>query len=95
MTVLIWLGPAIGPNQFEVGEDDYTAFVNKHKESELAFKHFREGKWLADLYHLAKIRLKMQGIDQIYGGQFCTYSQEELFFSRIGEIREVRAEWQV
>lgn len=79
---LIWLGPAIGPTRFEVGKDVYDAFVNLHPESASAFtpqKHHE--KWLANLYQLAKIRLTQQGVTQIYGGNYCTYSQEDLFFS--------------
>ncbi len=81
--LFIWLGPAIGPQKFEVGEDVYAAFTDKHLASKAAFKFTQPGKWLADLYHLAKIRLQLRGINetQIYGGQFCTYSQEDLFFS--------------
>lgn len=79
--LLVWLGPAISPQKFEVGEDVYTAFINQHRESASAFKPHTPGKWLADLYALAKIRLQMQGITQIYGGEFCTYTQENLFFS--------------
>lgn len=77
----VWLGPAIGPTKFEVGKDVYAAFVNQHPESAAAFKPHTEGKWLADLYALAKIRLNLQGITQVYGGGFCTYSQDDLFFS--------------
>lgn len=79
--LLVWLGPAIGPSKFEVGEDVYSAFTNKHSESALAFIPHASGKWLANLYELAKIRLKFMGISKIYGGHFCTYSQEELFYS--------------
>lgn len=79
--LLVWLGPAIGPQKFEVGKDVYDAFVMKHPESESAFTPHTEGKWLANLYELAKIRLKQQGISQIYGGDFCTYTQDDLFFS--------------
>jgi polyphenol oxidase len=79
--LLVWLGPAIGPKKFEVGQDVFDAFISKHSESHLAFTPLREGKWLADLYALAKIRLGLQGITHIYGGTFCTYTQDNLFFS--------------
>lgn len=78
---LVWLGPAIGPTRFEVGRDVYDAFVGRHSESANAFLAQPTEKWLADLYSLAKIRLKLQGIAQVYGGEYCTYSQNELFFS--------------
>jgi YfiH family protein len=79
--VLIWLGPAIGPQKFEVGKDVYDAFISRHEESASAFMPHAEGKWLANLYELARIRLRLRGITQIYGGDFCTYSQPDLFFS--------------
>lgn len=79
--LLVWLGPAIGPQKFEVGKDVYDAFTSQHPESAAAFLPNRPNKWLADLYSLAKIRLNSQGVKQIYGGNFCTYSQEDLFFS--------------
>ncbi|RDI48794.1 peptidoglycan editing factor PgeF [Aquicella lusitana] len=79
--LLVWLGPAIGPQKFEVGQDVYDAFVQKHPESAAAFLPQRPGKWLADLYTLARIRLRHQGVTQIYGGDFCTYTQADLFFS--------------
>jgi YfiH family protein len=79
--ILVWLGPAIGPQKFEVGKDVYDAFTHKHPESTLAFTPHSHGKWLANLYELAKIRLRLMGINQIYGGDYCTFSQEDLFFS--------------
>ena len=79
--LLIWLGPAIGPTQFEVGQDVYDAFLATHTDSATAFKAHNENKWLANLYELAKIRLKHLGISQIYGGKYCTYSQPDLFYS--------------
>lgn len=78
---MVWLGPAIGPSKFEVGKDVYDAFTTQHADTELAFQPHIEGKWHADLYTLAKIRLKKLGISQIYGGEYCTYTQQDLFFS--------------
>lgn len=79
--LLIWLGPAIGPSKFEVGKDVYDVFIQKHSSAVKAFRAVGENKWLADLYALAKLRLQLQNIQHIYGGNFCTYSQEDLFFS--------------
>jgi len=79
--LLVWLGPAIGPEKFEVGKDVYDAFVSKHADSSKAFIPHAEGKWLANLYALAKIRLATQGITQIYGSNYCTYTQKDWFFS--------------
>lgn len=79
--LMAWLGPAIGPDKFEVGQDVYDAFVNAHAESASAFTPLNEQKWLANLYELARIRLALLGIQQVYGGNFCTYTQADLFFS--------------
>ncbi len=79
--LVIWLGPAIGPEKFEVGLDVYDAFIREHPASRAAFTPSAEGKWLANLYALARARLSDLGITEIYGGDFCTYSQQDLFFS--------------
>lgn len=79
--ILIWLGPTIGPQAFEVGEDVVSAFTAWSAESHAAFVQTHEDKWLADLYSLAKLRLRAKGFENIYGGEFCTYSDSERFFS--------------
>jgi YfiH family protein len=79
--LLVWLGPAIGPQKFEVGQDVYDAFTLTNPESARAFISHTEGKWLADLYELARMRLRTLGVSAIYGGNFCTYTQQDLFYS--------------
>lgn len=79
--LLVWLGPAIGPKKFEVGKDVYDAFISQHKESKAAFVPYSEGKWLANLYELARIRLQLINVTEVYGGDFCTYTRDDLFFS--------------
>lgn len=79
--LLAWLGPGIGPTQFEVGAEVYDAFTASHPHAKIAFKPHTADKWLANLYQLAKLRLETLGVTQIYGGKFCTYTQEELFYS--------------
>lgn len=79
--LLVWMGPTIGPTKFEVGHDVYTAFTEHHQEAKSAFSPHASNKWMANLYHLAKLRLQDKGIKHIYGGQFCTYTQEDLFYS--------------
>jgi hypothetical protein len=79
-----WLGPAIGPSTFEVGEDVLQAFAQQGKD--ILSKAFipvigTPGKFLADLYLLARDRLRVLGIEQITGGEFCTVSDPERFFS--------------
>lgn len=78
---LVWLGPAIGPDCFEVGAEVRDAFVEKSAAFDTAFKQKSSGKWLADIYLLARIDLAMLGIDKIYGGGFCTVSERERFYS--------------
>ncbi len=78
---LVWLGPAIGPERFEVGVEVRTAFLEKSAAFSLAFKPQSNGQWLADIYQLARIELAMLGIDKIYGGNFCTVTDYERFYS--------------
>jgi len=78
--LMAWLGPAIGPQQFEVGNEVRQAFVDKHAQAAAGFQR-REDKYLADLYLLARQRLTNVGVASIYGGQFCTYSDAALFYS--------------
>jgi len=79
--VMAWLGPAIGPNAFEVGQEVYEAFCEQEANAHVAFKSTSEGKWLADLYTLARQRLERVGVERVYGGDYCTYTEEEQFFS--------------
>jgi len=78
--LLVWFGPAIGPKAFEVGRDVYDQFVNQDACFADAFTNFGD-KYLANIYQLATIRLNNIGITSIYGGQYCSYSQESLFYS--------------
>lgn len=79
--ILAWLGPAIGPDAYEVGEEVRAALVNAHPQADEAFEPVRAGKLLCDLYLLASQRLRQAGVRHIYGGGFCTYSERERFFS--------------
>jgi polyphenol oxidase len=79
--LLVWLGPAIGPDCFEVGSEVRDAFVDKSTVNINAFKEMNGGKWLADIYQLARNELMMTGIDKIYGGNFCTFTEQALFYS--------------
>lgn len=90
--VLVWLGAAIGPNVFEVGSEVRQAFMAKHPETEQAFRAHGGSKWLADIYALARIRLHNAGIrtEHMFGGEWCTYSQSEQFYSYRREPRTGR-----
>ncbi len=81
--VLAWLGPAIGPQTFEVGSEVRAAFVAHDPAAASAFapKGKDGDKWLADIYQLARQRLQAAGITQIYGGEFCTVSDPQRFYS--------------
>ena len=77
---MAWLGPAIGPQQFEVGEDVKQAFSALDVQSTTAFTP-SGSKYLADIYLLARLRLQAAGIHAIYGGDRCTVSEKQQFFS--------------
>ena len=80
-TLLAYLGPAIGPQAFEVGDEVRSAFVAADAATAVAFKPLVAGKWLADIYLLARLRLASQGVERIFGGAWCTVSDAERFFS--------------
>jgi YfiH family protein len=79
--LLVWLGPAIGPDSFEVGDEVRAAFVQKSSVFGDAFKPQADGKWLADIYRLARIELNALGVSNIYGGRFCTVTEQDRFYS--------------
>lgn len=79
--IIAYLGPAIGPAAFEVGADVRDAFVGTDPGAGAAFTPHREGKWLADLFQLARRRLAKSGVRQVFGGGVCTYRDAARFFS--------------
>jgi polyphenol oxidase len=79
--LLVWLAPAIGAEKFEVGSEVRDLFTAKNPEFAAAFHPHVAGKWLADIYQLARIELNGLGITDIYGGGFCTVSDAARFFS--------------
>ena len=80
--LLAWLGPAIGPTAFEVGDEVRAAFVAHSIEAAAAFKPgVREGKWWADIYLLAYQRLAAAGVTHVFGGDLCTVSDATRFYS--------------
>jgi polyphenol oxidase len=78
--LMAWLGPAIGPDAFEVGGEVREQFIAQDAQAEAAFRP-HAAKWLGDLYAIAKQRLHRLGIQQIYGGGRCTYNEPDTFFS--------------
>jgi len=80
--VVAWLGPAIGPQAFEVGEDVLQAFVDFDSQAHQAFTpRDVEGKWLADMSKLATQRLNKLGITQVFDSGLCTFQDKEDFYS--------------
>jgi len=82
--ILAWLGPAIGPLAFEVGGEVKQVFVEEHAEAQSAFRAsptHPQDRFLADIYHLARIRLAAAGVARVSGGDYCTFSDAENFFS--------------
>jgi len=73
--VIAWLGPAIGPQVYEVGDEVRATFAGY----ESAFRPARPGHWLLDLYAVA--RTKLSGLKSVSGGGFCTFTDAERFFS--------------
>jgi YfiH family protein len=82
--IMAWLGPAIGPARFEVGADVLAAFVDRQPQALGAFLAIagRPGKYLADIYALARLRLESAGVRRIYGGGFCTVSEQRFYSYR-------------
>jgi YfiH family protein len=82
---MAWIGPAIGPSRFEVGDDVRDAFIAKSEADvaavTAAFKPHAPGKWLADLPTLAAIRLASCGVHEVRASGLCTASDAERFYS--------------
>lgn len=82
--LMAWLGPAIGPDVFEVGDEVREAFVDADEGAEGCFRpspFHPDDRWVADLYELARRRLEHCGVTAVFGGGVCTYSDQERFFS--------------
>ncbi len=83
--ILAWMGAAIGPQAFEVGDEVRQAFVGRHPAAAAAFvpqpATGAAPKWLADIYQLARIRLGHAGVQTLYGGGRCTFSEADSFYS--------------
>lgn len=81
--VMAWLGPAISSKHFEVGAEVREQFMAKDAHAFQCFEPspFRLQHYMADLYQLARLRLNAYGVEQIYGGGFCTYAERRRFYS--------------
>ncbi|MCP5149459.1 MAG: peptidoglycan editing factor PgeF [Ectothiorhodospiraceae bacterium] len=79
--VLAWIGPAIGPAAYEVGDEVRHAFVSDDPLATAAFRPSPRGRWLADLPALGRARLARAGVTSVHGGEHCTLSAPDRFFS--------------
>jgi polyphenol oxidase len=87
--LMAWLGPAIGPGAFQVGDEVREAFLDRDPGAAIAFQPDGE-RWLADLYTLARRRLAARGVTTVHGGGWCTFSDARRFFSYRREPRTGR-----
>ncbi len=79
--LMAWLGPAIGANAFEVGDEVRASFLARNAAAADAFSAGQPGKWLCDIYLLARQRLAALGVRRIASADFCTHRDRDLFFS--------------
>lgn len=79
--LLAWLGPAIGPAAFEVGDEVRKAFMERDPAAAAEFRSGRDGRWHADLPALARRRLAACGVQAVSGGELFTYTERARFFS--------------
>jgi len=79
--ILAWLGPAIGPDAFEVGPEVREVFLAADGGASEAFRAAAGDRWLADIYRLARRRLAAVGVQAVYGGEGCTVSDPARFYS--------------
>jgi len=79
--IMAWLGPAAGPSVYEVGVEVRDAFLQHDQDAAAAFVQTRENHWLVDLYLLARMRLNKAGVREVYGGDHCSISEPDKFFS--------------
>ena len=81
--ILVWLGPAIGPAVFEVGGEVRDVFIDDMPQAAAAFvPSVNEGRYMADIYELARLRLARYGITAVYGGGFCTVTDPRFYSYR-------------
>jgi YfiH family protein len=79
--LLAWLGPAIGPAHFEVGDDVREAFCGQQRQASAAFVRNARGRWQCDLPQLARQRLTALGVRGVHGAARCTYREPGSFYS--------------
>lgn len=88
--IVAWLGPAAGPQAYEIGQEVMDAFVARDPRAASAFAATRPGHWRIDLYTLARQRLVDAGVTRVSGGDLCTISEPQRFFSHRRDQRTGR-----
>ena len=88
--IVAWLGPAAGPQAYEIGEEVFEAFTSRDPRAASAFVATRPGHWRVDLYALARQRLAEAGVGAVHGGGLCTISDPARFFSHRRDGRSGR-----
>ena len=88
--ILAWLGPAAGPDAYEIGEEVFDAFISRDAGASAAFVPTRPGHWNVDLHALARRRLAAVGVTDVHGGGLCTISDPGRFFSHRRDQRSGR-----
>ncbi len=88
--LIAWLGPAAGPQAYEVGAEVFETFVSQDANAATAFFSTRPQHWRVDLYALARQRLAARGIARVYGGEQCTISDAQRFYSHRRDARTGR-----
>ena len=89
-SVLAWLGPAIGPQSYEVGDEVRDAFVRRDYNAAAAFEPTRPQHWRCDLYTLARLRLQAAGVTRVHGGGFDTFTDPRFYSYRRDGARSGR-----
>jgi YfiH family protein len=81
--IIAWMGPAIGPQAFEVGAEVKHAFLERDAKVAACFTQqpANPDKYLADIYHLARLTMHKAGIRKIFGGAYCTVTERDKFYS--------------
>ncbi len=88
--LVVWLGPAAGPQAYEIGEEVFDTFVSRDSRAQGAFVATRPGHWRVDLYALARQRLEDAGVMRVQGGGLCTISDSRRFYSHRRDQRTGR-----
>ncbi|MDE2406520.1 MAG: peptidoglycan editing factor PgeF [Xanthomonadaceae bacterium] len=88
--LVAWLGPAAGPQAYEIGAEVFEAFTARDGRARMAFVPTRPGHWNVDLYMLARQRLRDAGVTNVHGGGLCTISDPARFFSHRRDGRSGR-----